>query len=468
MSAALTYLYDRLPVRSRSCAASVWGGYLRWWRYGSQTERLVEEALEREHWTEERWKDWQAEQVQYILWRAMRHVPYYREIWMARRRLGDRRSWRHLENWPVLEKESVRANPRAFVADDCVPAMMFRERTTGTTGTPLQIWRSRASLLRRYALYEARHRRWYGVSRFDRWAIIGGKLVVPPRQRHPPFWVWNAALRQLYLSSCHIAPGTARDYAEGLTRHDIRLLWGYTSSLHNLAGEIVRQRLKVAGVRVVVTNAESLSEIQRRTIAEAFQCPVRETYGMVEFVAAAGECEQGTLHYWPEVGKLEVIGNGSGVAAGDLVCTGLQNPDMPLIRYRVGDRSSPLIWDHRCACGRRLPAWRGVSGRNSGMLLTTDGRYVSSVNPVLHGQSVREAQIIQETATRVRVLYVPDTDFTADSARSIARRLRNRLGDVQVELEPVGEIPRGPGGKFQPLINRLTQPERAAATQPLA
>ena len=102
------------------------------------------------------------------------------------------------------------------------------------------------------------------------------------------------------------------------------------------------------------------------------------------------------------------------------------------------------------------------------MLLTTDGRYVSSVNPVLHGQSVREAQIIQETATRVRVLYVPDTDFTADSARSIARRLRNRLGDVQVELEPVGEIPRGPGGKFQPVINRLTQPERAAAKQPLA
>ena len=69
---------------------------------------------------------------------------------------------------------------------------------------------------------------------------------------------------------------------------------------------------------------------------------------MAEIVAAAGECEHGALHLWPEVGWLEFL-NGETRAApgepGDLVGTGLLNQDMPLIRYQVGDRAvlAPLV-----------------------------------------------------------------------------------------------------------------------------
>jgi len=60
---------------------------------------------------------------------------------------------------------------------------------------------------------------------------------------------------------------------------------------------------------------------------------------MAEIVAAASECESGKLHLWPEVGWVEILENNQPVpngTAGDLVCTGLLNRDMPLIRYRVG------------------------------------------------------------------------------------------------------------------------------------
>ena len=53
---------------------------------------------------------------------------------------------------------------------------------------------------------------------------------------------------------------------------------------------------------VAITNAEPVFDYQRWAIAEAFQCPVRETYGMAEIVAAASECTAGKLHLWPEVG----------------------------------------------------------------------------------------------------------------------------------------------------------------------
>ncbi len=41
-------VYHKLPSPLRSLAASAWGLRLRRWRYGPNTERFVEEALERD------------------------------------------------------------------------------------------------------------------------------------------------------------------------------------------------------------------------------------------------------------------------------------------------------------------------------------------------------------------------------------------------------------------------------------
>src|ERR1041385_9327623 len=93
-----------------------------------------------------------------------------------------------------------------FLAEDCDPRRMFREHTSGTTGTPVLIWRSRESLEQLYAIADDRTCGWENIPKGVRWARLGGQLVTPVRQRRPPFWVWNAAMRQLYLSSYHLAP----------------------------------------------------------------------------------------------------------------------------------------------------------------------------------------------------------------------------------------------------------------------
>ena len=131
---------------------------------------------------------------------------YFREQWATGRGNGDRASWDCVENWPVLAKESLREDAAAFLADDQSPRTMFHEHTSGTTGKPLDLWWSRETVRNWYALFEARSRRWYGVSRNDRWAILGGQLVARQGQERPPFWVWNAALNQLYMSSYRLSP----------------------------------------------------------------------------------------------------------------------------------------------------------------------------------------------------------------------------------------------------------------------
>src|SRR5438132_661958 len=178
-----------MPAATRSIVASLRGLYLRSWRYGSDAEELVAAAHERERWSAETWRSWQEERLAYVLERAATRVPFYRNQWTARRRRGDRASWELLENWPVLEKDAIRRNPRAFVADDCDVRRMFHEHTSGTSGTPLEVWWSRSTVRAWYALFEARWRRWYGVTRHDRWAILGGQLVTPVGQADPPFWV---------------------------------------------------------------------------------------------------------------------------------------------------------------------------------------------------------------------------------------------------------------------------------------
>jgi phenylacetate-CoA ligase len=85
------------------------------------------------------------------------------------------------------------------------------------------------------ALLELRVRRWNGQSLHSRWANIGGQLVTAFGQKKPPFWVWNAGMRQLYLSSYHLSPAHIREYLAALRHHRVDYVFGYASSLYSLA-----------------------------------------------------------------------------------------------------------------------------------------------------------------------------------------------------------------------------------------
>ncbi len=464
MGDAALQMYHSLPSPVRSLVATMYGARLRAWRYGSETETLVSEALARDYWDAEKWKTWQENQLGLLLHRAVTKVPFYRDLWTERRRRGDRSSCEYLENWPILEKESLRRNPRAFLADDCNFRRMRREHTSGTTGKSLQLWRSKQCDRGWYALFEARTLRWQGLSRNDRWAIFGGQLVTPVKEGRPPFWVWNAAVNQLYMSSYHLAPDLVPYYLKALKHYRITYLLGYTSALHTLAQEILRLGNSDIELSMVITNAEPVFEHQRDVISQAFQCPLRETYGMAEISFAASECGAGRLHTWPEVGIGEIMQGNELVAdgqAGDLICTGLMNLDMPLIRYRVGDRGTFSSDQRMCECGRLLPQMDSIEGRADDVLYSPDGRLIGRLDPVFKGNlPVREAQIIQETLNRVRLRFVPAPDYRTEDGKALATRIRERMGSVEVILEAVNEIPRSANGKFRAVICNLPSDKR--------
>lgn len=454
-------VYHLLPYPLRALTASAQGYHLRRWRYGPETEQLVEEALEREMWSSELWKRWQEEKLAYVLHRAATKVPYYRQYWLDRRRHGDRTSWKVLENWPILKKEPLRENPHAFVAEDCDVRRMFCEHTSGTTATPLFIYVKKNVLRHWYALFEARIRRWHGVSLKDRWVILGGQLVVSFNQTRPPFWVWNAGLHQLYMSSYHLAHNYIPFYVRALRRYRVSYMYGYASSMYSLALFVLEENVEVPQLRVAISNAEPFYQFQRESIIKAFKCPARDTYSMAENVCAASECQAGSLHLWPEVGLIEVLDDKTDQPVqhgqtGRFICTGLLNVDMPLIRYEVGDRGALAPEKTLCSCGRTLPALPGIEGRLDDVIITSDGRKIGRLDPVFKtGLHIREAQIIQENVKQMRVRFIPAGDYTDRDGSIIVQRLRDRVGNMEIVLEPVDYIPRSASGKFRAVVSNL-------------
>ena len=467
MSDLMLRLYHHLPAPLRSAAATARGYRLRRWRYGANAEELVDEALDRERWSADKLKAWQAERLAFMLHRAATQVSFYRASWQERRRRGDRSSWEHLENWPLLAKAPIRSNPHAFVADDSPVSRLFPVNTSGTTGKPLRLWRSRAANQWYYAILEARFRRWHGVTWRRNWAILGGQSVVPAHVTSPPFWVFNHAMHQLYMSANHVSAANAPAYSRALRSFHVEHLVSYSSSAAELARRCLDAGVTYDGLAVIVTNAEPLLEWQRDVIQRAFAAPARETYGMVEIVAGASECPRGTLHEWPDLGFVEVIDDDvdAPVAAdtvGRLVCTGLVNDAMPLIRYVIGDRASAPVAGDACPCGRTLRKWGRIEGRSNDLLIAADGRRVYWLNPVFYGLPVDEAQIVQESLDRVRISIVAGPDLTPAMEHLIAERLRGRLGDVQVVPERVSHIPRGPNGKFRAVVCNVAATPTAA------
>lgn len=454
----LLKIYHRLPPPARSAVASLRGYYLNYSRYGADTDEQVEQALEREFWDRDKLEEWSRARSAHILERAATEIPYYRRWWDTEGRQNGG-SWQSLGDWPVLKKDALRNNKTAFLANDINQRRLFREHTSGTTGSPVEFWCDRDTLQSWYALAEARWRRWYGVSRRDRWAIIGGQQVVSFKQNRPPFWVWNAGLNQLYMSALHIKPDFLKHYLDAIRRYKIVYLYGYSSSLYWLALTALENKIAL-DLKVVLTNAEPLFDFQREAMRHAFNCPVRETYGLCEMVCAMSECEFERMHLWTEAGVAEILDyNDQPVppgVSGKLICTGLLNEAMPLVRYEVMDEARFAKPDYRCPCGRSLPVVDKILGRLDDTIVTKDGRRLALLDIVFGAHlRIKEAQIVQESLDLVRVRVVPANGWSNSDESEIKSALRERMGETEIRVEVVEEIERTFAGKLRVMVSKI-------------
>src|ERR1700730_9346684 len=436
-------LYARLPVWAQHGAVSVYGVYWHWLRFGPGYAGYVKEYTEREWLSVEEWQGWQREQLRDLLQSATTSVPFYQRAWTKQQKAAARSG--RLEDLPLLEKDPIRADPKAFLRQDMKPWPQFISHTSGSTGTPITCMWTMREYRNTRALREVRSARWAGVSFKMPRATFSGRLVEPKPESKGPFYRFNVAERQVYFSPFHLRPDTAPLYVEALRRHRVRWLTGYAVSYYLLAKFILEQGLDVPPVNAIITTSEKVTPEMRRVMESAYGCRVYEEYSSVENALFASECEPRRLHVSPDVAVVEIL-RPDGTPCepnepGEVVATCLMRKYQPFIRYRLGDLA---MWDDEpCPCGRLMPVLKEVVGRIEDVVVAADGRQMVRFHGIFVGQPhVREGQIIQEALDRIRVKVVSTNGFGSADFQEIVRRVRQRLGpQVGVIVAPVSQIP---------------------------
>lgn len=453
-------VYNRLPP-VRNAMATLRGWQIQRQRYGAVYRRTVAELEERGNWTRAQFDTYQAERLRAIVRIAATHVPYYRQLFAAHGlSAGDIRDAADLPKIPLLEKNTVREDPLQLVHELMRPEHMLRERTTGSTGTPVWVYKPRDAVQQIYAFLEVRSRRVAGM-RFGEqpYIMLGASAVAPREQTRPPFWAYNRVHKQLYMSVYHLAPQFLGYYCEEFLRRPYHAVFGLPSSIHQIADYALEYKLGPFAMRTAITSGEMLHPHQRAAIEAAFGLKVYDKYGCSENCVFANECTHGRMHLSPDFSVVEVVDDEGHPlpdgTTGHLACTGLINEGQPLIRYLVGDRAA--IDTMPCTCGSALPVLRSLDGRESCGLVTRDGRFVSRLSRPLMGVThVKGYQVIQEDLDHFRVRVLVSEGFTAADSRRVRANIAFDVGNVDITIEPVHELPRGPGGKIELTKSHLT------------
>ena len=387
-----------------------------------------------------------------------RRVPAYAPAAEAAR---GRDPLEHLrEAFPIIDKERVLRRPADFLRNGRLPAHRLGvAETSGTTGTPLDVYRSFNSRVIEEA-FHLQHWQWTGWRPGQRQAVLRGERIVPVHQRHPPYWITDSAGGQLLLSTRHLDRQTAVMFAGAMASFGVTQLRAYPSAAHDFAAFAEEAGLRLR-LSAVITGSEMLYDFQRARIERVFGARVYDFYGMTERVAFAAQCEHGRMHVNPEYGVVEIVDAEGRPTDGEgsIVGTSLHNPLMPLIRYRMNDTAR---WDDRpCPCGRTYPVLERVHGRLADQLFDLDGR---AVNCTMIGfafdgsRYIRKAQVAQTAHDQWVIRIVPAKGYSpADGEGVLARLAREVSSRVSARIELRDQIPALPSGKYKWVVQEFAR-----------
>lgn len=422
-------------------------------RDGFLCERLVERMRKTERVSSNDLAVLQDKLLARTLRIAAKRIPFYAKIIHPQGFVSPRHVFEQL---PIIDKKHLLSQPRLFYPKG--GRTYFWQsigRTSGTTGTPLHVVRDIGSVMWANAS-KKRHWRWSGFAEGMPRATLRGDFVVPPDQSAPPFWFFSRLNNQLVLSSRHLKPPYIDAIEQKLKSFAPFLLEAYPSTAYELALHLSRNG-RTLHIPFVYTGSEVLYAHQREAIQRAFNTKIMDHYGMAERVAYATECEFGNLHVNSDYSYVEIVDD-DGKPTDDygyIVGTTFHNLAMPLIRYRLSDRTK---WKAgACQCGRTYPMIEPVTGKSEDVIYGGDGAPVSpsvitfAFKELRH---IKQSQVAQTGPGRWQVRVVPTEEFSDSERNKLIDNIR-RLVDARldVEVKIVDEIGRTRAGKYKWVVN---------------
>lgn len=383
---------------------------------------------------------------------AITQLPYYAHIPRDFAPSEARQVLR--EMFPIVDKPTLVAHPQLLYPNGGVKRPWHAVgKTSGSTGAPLTLFRSIRSVQMEQAFIK-RHWRWSGYVEGMPRATLRGDLVTPIEREEPPFWFENRYNRQLLVSSRHLRDGCVDAIIDKLREFSPFMMQAYPSAAYTLA-QYLQRRGTALKIPFVFTGSEPVYEHQQELIRERLGCTIMDMYGNAERVAFATQCEYGAMHLNPDYSHVELVD-------GQVVGTTLHNLAMPLVRYRLSDRSAWIAG--RCRCGRSFPMIEPVTGKLEDRVTGGDG---SEISPSVmtfafkYAKNLRKSQVAQVGPAHWELRIVPDVGYSQADEELLIHNVRTMV-DPTVRLTIVlrDALPDTAAGKFRWIVNEWQDGQR--------
>ena len=418
------------------------------------TQRLVKQLSQHTQLGSEQLQELQQQYLFDSMQCAIRSLPFYSHI---SPKFAPRDAARILrEQFPVIDKASLLANRSTLYPNGGKPRpWQPAGKTSGTTGTPLTIFRSPQSVLMEQSFIK-RHWTWGGYFDGMKRVTLRGDLVVPISQKQPPYWFWNRYNQQLLVSSRHLLDHCIDPIIDEIERCQPHMLQAYPSTAYTLA-KFLQQRGRQLRIPYLFSASEPLYPHQRDLIVQTMGCTIMDMYGMAERVAFATQCEHGSMHLNTDYSFVEILDADGQPSAGEgfVVGTTFHNMAMPLLRYRLSDRSR--ILPGKCACGRAFPMIEPVTGKLEDSITGSNGAPVSPsvLTFAFKGvENIKKSQVAQIAPAHWQIRLVPMAGFSKQDEEKLVHNIHQLVDPgVKVEVLLKDDLPNTAAGKFRWVVN---------------
>ncbi len=397
-------------------------------------------------------------ELQRVLVSAFEAVPYYRDL-MHRIGYDPRASFAgvdDLQRFPVLTKAMIQEHGScAFRREDVPTSRCHVDNTSGSTGHPLTVYRSKPARAVQVA-------KWLRVLFLNGYSVFDKVLspVAPHRVREGRSPLQRLGLfRRLALDYVACPPGALLD---ALLEYRPDVVYGLRSHLELVAMEMKRRNVTYRGLKLLVVTGEVIPEAFRELCREGFGIEPTETYGSVELgVMAYDVPDRQGLKLAEDLSFFEFLDrDGAPVKpgeAGRVVVTDLTNEVMPFIRYDQGDLAVFRTVERADGVSeRRLVE---ILGRQNDFIVMPDGsrRGATEAYRLVSGfPGIRQFRIEQETVHRFTVRLAGEAAAMQALQGPIETGFRDRFGPAtSVRVESVDALGPDPSGKRRVFLSKV-------------
>ena len=353
-----------------------------------------------------------------IFRKAYTKSSFYHKLYTeAGIKLEDIKCLGDISKLPVVTKDMILHQSDALLTTS--KWKLLKNRTSGTTGTPLTVFEDWKSIWREQAYFYCYRKRCgytYGQPLVSLRGNLGKKDTM----------MYVHISNTLYLSSYNINEQTVWAYYKGIEKRSPRAIEGYPSSLYNLA-LLLKDKGLYCNIPVCFTSSENLLDFQRQLIEERFHTKIFDHYGTTERTIRISESIK-------HDGYFEDPGYSINEYLKDrVISTSLINSAFPLIRYQ----SSDVVILKENTKDERVSIDR-IQGRSGNCIKGKDGSIYNNAALTFiltYSHNIRYAQFIQKKNGKVLLNIVPEAVFSSQNLDELKQMIDLKIGLSNPELE---------------------------------